>query len=82
MSIADMNESRIASFTKTLEDTRTVQFPYNEFYYKVFKSADSGYVVNVYADDEKDEDGFYLDKHILDGGLCTGSPRDAIEFML
>lgn len=82
MSIADMNEKRITSFTKTLEETKEVEFSYNEFYYEIFESADSGFIVNVYADDEKDEDGYYLDKHIVDGGLCSGSSRDAVEFML
>ena len=45
-------------------------------------TTDSGYVVNVYSSDEKDEDEDYLDKHLVDGGICTGSALDAIHFML
>ena len=83
MCIADINEARIASFVKTLERERIVNFSYNEFYYEVFESSCSdGYIVNVYTDNEKDEDGSYLEKHEVDGGLCSGSARDAVEFML
>ena len=82
MRTSEMNENKIASYAKILEETTLVHFSYNEFYYEVFESVDTGYIVNVYGNDEKDEDGDYLEKNILDGGLCTGSPRDAIEFML
>jgi len=46
--------------------------------YEIFESAERGYVVNVYSD----EDGEYLDKYLVDGGLCSGTVKDAIEFML
>ena len=83
MCIADINEARIASFVKTLESKKFVDFSYNEFYYEVFESSCSdGYIVNVYTDNEKDENGSYLEKHEVDGALCTGSARDAVEFML
>ena len=38
-------------------------------------------MINIYSSNEKDEDDEYLFENI-DGGLCTGSPKDAIEFML
>ena len=82
MRVNEINESRIKSFVKTLEDNQEVEFSYNEFYYEIFKSVESGYIVNVYSSDEKDEDGYYLEENELDGGLCTGSARDAVEFML
>lgn len=83
MKVADMNERRIKSFVKILEDNKTVNFSYNEYYFEIFESVtDSGYVVNVYSSDEKDEDEDYLDKHLVDGGICTGSALDAIHFML
>lgn len=82
MNIADRNNKRISSFVKILEGSKTVAFSFNEFYYEIFESTDSGFIVNVYTDDEKDEDGYYLDKNILDGGLCSGSSRNAVEFML
>lgn len=83
MSIADRNEKRIASFVKVLEETKEVDFAYNEFYYEIFHSGNvNGYFVNVYSDDEKDRYGDYLEENELDGGLCTGNARDAVEFML
>lgn len=82
MKTDEINESRIKSFVKTLEDTQEVEFSYNEFYYEIFESSDIGYIVNVYSSDEKDGDGDYLEENELDGGLCTGSARDAVEFML
>jgi len=83
MSINDMNEERIASFTQTLKEEKRVHFTYNEFYYEIFESSCSdGYVVNVFSSDEKDVYGEYLEKYVVDGGLCSGSPRDAVEFML
>jgi hypothetical protein len=48
----------------------------------VFESADSGYIVNVYSSDERDEDEQYIEANLVDGGLCSGNERDAIEFML
>ena len=82
MNVADMNEQRIKSFVKTLEENKTVHFSYNEYYFEIFESAtDSGYVVNVYSSDEK-EDNEYIEANLLDGGICTGSALDAIYFML
>lgn len=57
----NINEKRIASFIKILEETKEVEFPYNEFYYEIFES----------ADDERDEYGDYLDKYLVDGGLAV-----------
>jgi len=38
--------------------------------------------INIYSSDEKDESGEYRDEFNVDGGLCSGSAKDAIEFML
>jgi len=78
----EVEESAISAFAEILEDDNLVEFIHNDFYYKIFKSADTGYVVNVYSDDERDEYGEYLEKNCIDGGLCSGNHRDAIEFML
>ena len=82
MQVYDMGKIKIREYANMLENGETVEFVYNGFFYEIFESADSGYVVNVYLDNEKDEYGNYLDKHIIDGGLCTGSAKDAVEFML
>jgi len=78
----DMDESKIKAFADILESAGTIEFIHNGFYYEIFESADTGYVVNVYSDDARDEYGEYLEEHIVDGGLCTGSAEDAVGFML
>jgi len=75
-------ESNILIFATILEEENSIEFIHNNLYYEIFESADSGYVVNVYSSDDKDEYDDYLDKNILDGGLCTGSAEDAVRFML
>ena len=82
MKVADINEVRLDTFVKTLESEECVEFVYNEFYYAIFESSDTGYVVNVYSDDKKDDDGEYLENNCVDGGFCSGNARDAVEFML
>ena len=80
--MSTLSKNKINTFARELKKKTTVEFKYNGFYYEVVKSADTGYIVNVYSDDVKDEENDYLDENIIDGGLCTGSARDAIEFML
>jgi|GEM_PF-1581732 len=72
----------IKTLSKLLELGETVEFNYNNLHYEIFESSESGYIVNVYSCDDKDEYGCYLDKNNIDGGLCTGSSKDAIEFMM
>ena len=72
----------ISSLAKILEQNDEVEFIYNNLHYEIFASADTGYVVNIYSSDEKDEYEQYLEKNNIDGGLCTGTAKDAIEFMM
>ena len=76
------HNNKIYTLARVLKNEKNVEFKHNGFYYEVFESADSGYVVNLYSNDKKDEDGEYLDKYLVDGGLCTGSAKDAVEFMM
>lgn len=75
-------EIAITALSKFLELNQSVEFKHNGFFYEVFESADSGYIVNIYSSNEKDDDDEYIEANLVDGGLCTGSARDAIEFML
>jgi len=74
--------NKINRLARVLREKSSVEFKHNSFYYEVFKSADSGYIVNVYSSDEKDDEGQYIEANLVDGGLCSGNERDAIEFML
>lgn len=75
-------KNNINNLARQLKMKQSVEFKYNGFFYEVFESADAGYVVNVYSNNKKDEDGEYIKENLIDGGLCTGSARDAVEFML
>jgi len=77
-----ITKDEITAFAKILDNGRTVEFLYHGFDYEIFPSLDTGYVVNIYSHDEKDEYGNYLNKFLVDGGHCTGSSKDAICFML
>ena len=74
--------NKINTLTRLLKSESSVEFKHNGFYYEVFESADSGYIVNLYSSDQKDDDQQYIEANLVDGGLCSGSERDAIEFML
>lgn len=75
-------QSKITKLTKILNQNKAVEFRHNGFYYEVFESIESGYMVNLYSSDIKDEYGSYLDEYLIDGGCCTGNASDAIGFML
>ena len=75
-------EMAITALSKFLILNKSVEFRYNNLYYELFESADSGYIVNVYSSNAKDDEGEFIEANLVDGGLCTGSARDAIEFML
>jgi len=75
-------KNKISRLSRLLKSESSVEFKHNGFYYEVFKSADSGYIVNLYSSNEKDEDEQYIEANLVDGGLCSGNERDAIEFML
>jgi hypothetical protein len=74
--------NKINTLSRLLKNESRVEFKYNGFYYEVFESVESGYIVNIYSSDEKDSYNEYLDSNLVDGGLCSGSERDAIEFIL
>ena len=68
---------------KKLEQFGIVRFEHCGSYYEIFESTTSdGYMVNLYLDGELDDEGYYLEDNGYDGGLCTGTALEAIEFML
>jgi len=77
-----MNKAKIRNLATILNSSKTVRFTHNNFFYEILKSADTGYVVNIYSSNELDEYGEYLEENCIDGGLCTGNTENAIEFML
>jgi len=81
--IIEINETQIIEYAEILETRNIVEFKHNGLFYEIFLSADSGFIVNLYTSDERDEDEELIEANMIDGGLCSsGSARDAIEFML
>lgn len=78
----EFKELAVSTLSKILYIYKKVEFKHKNLYYEIFDSSCSGYVINIYSSDEKDEDGYYFEKNIVDGGLWTGETRDAVEFML
>ena len=78
----EFKELAVSTLSKILYIYKKVEFKHKNLFYEIFDSSCTGYVVNIYSSDKKDEDGYYLEENIVDGGLCTGNVTDAIEFML
>lgn len=77
-----INNTKVKRLTRILSRAKSIKFMHNSLYYEIFQSSYTGYVVNVYSHKVIDEYGEYLEKYCIDGGLCTGSVKDAIEFMI
>lgn len=82
MKIDVLSEKIIIKLANILENKQNVKFEYNDLFYEIFENCDSGYIINLYSSNEKDEDGEYFEINNVDGGLCNGAVRDAILFML
>ncbi len=82
LEIGIMNKHNITKLSDILEKDKSVEFKYNNLFYEIFESCDTGYMVNLYSSNEKDEDGEYLEENLVDGGLCTGRASDAVWFMV
>lgn len=76
------NELNIKELADILKTNKSLEFQYKNRYYQIFESCELGYCVNVYSTNQKDENGDYLDSNLIDGGVCTGSAKDAVEFLL
>ena len=66
-----MNESKIEELADILQSANIVEFFHKAFYYEVFLSADSGYIVNLYSSDERDAEGELIEANMIDGYLVV-----------
>ena len=82
LEIGIMNKNNISKLSEILEKEKSVEFKYNNLFYEIFESCDTGYIVNLYSSNEKDKNGECLEINNVDGGLCTGSASDAVWFMI
>ena len=72
------HNNKINTLERALKNTKKVEFQNDGLFYEIFESS-NGYEINVYTDKTKDENSEYLESNIVDGGVCSGSARDAIE---
>ena len=77
-----LHNNKINTLERVLKNTKRVEFQKNGLFYEIFESSNDGYEINIYSKNSKSDNGEYCESDIIDGGTCTGSARDAIEFML
>lgn len=78
-----LENKKINSLARILRNESNVEFKHNGFFYEIFKSADTGFVVNLYSSDDKDDEDEFVEANLVDGGLYNGTSEvDAIKFML
>lgn len=56
LEVGIMNKNNILKLTDILKKDISVEFTYNNLFYEIFKSANGGYMVNLYSSNEKDQD--------------------------
>ena len=55
LEIGIMCRTNISKLADILEKNKSVEFKYNNLFYEIFESCDTGYIVNLYSSDEKDK---------------------------
>ena len=78
-----LKNNKINTLVRALRNKGIVEFKHNRFFYEIFKSTDTGFVVSLYSSDDKNDEGEYIEANLADGGLCSSTNEvDAIKFML
>ena len=83
MSTAKVGENVINSYAIILEEVGTVAFEIDDILYRIFQRDDESWEIGVYREDlVSAKVGEVLAFVEIDGGICTGSSVDAVEFFL
>ena len=75
-----MNTKTIELYTGILELEREITIANGSTQIDIFESDEGWYIQTYTLNTVKDSDSYLLNDD--DGGLCTGSARDAVEFFL
>ena len=75
-----MNTNIISLYTQILEAQREITIVIGETQIDIHENDNGWYIQTYELDIIKDSDNYLLRED--DGGLCTGSARDAVEFFL
>lgn len=66
-----------------LRKNRSVEFTFGGHITDIFESTEGGWYITLYPENaQKDENGYYNPEDEVDGGLCDGSAKDAITYMI
>ena len=83
-SLSGSDELDIKALAKELEEEQSLNIEYNCTVYMIWWSdSNGGWYYEIYQGDINFTDTEqYEEDESIDGGLCTGSTKDAIEMML
>ena len=83
MSTAKVEENVINSYAIILEEVGTVAFEVEDILYRIFQRHDGDWEIGIYREDlVSTKVGEVYAFVEIDGGICTGSSKDAVEFFL
>ena len=88
-----MNETELKELARKLDESGEIEFAHEDYYYHIWETEQGdcnirgesfmNYMIDVYEKQELMKCNYNLDEASeCDGGLCTGDPKDAIEFMM
>lgn len=78
-----MEYQSIIKYATILKSNGEVEFMYNNYFFEIFESSESGFCFNIYSSNEKDENDEYISDNILDGGVFVeNNPINAIKFAI
>ncbi len=78
----NLSKKNLSILADSLKTNRSLDFKHKGLFYQIFESDDLGYIINIYTSNDRDENDDLLDSNMIDGGVCTGSAKDAIKFMI
>lgn len=75
-----MGENTMKALSDLLFTNKYIEFWENDMYFAVYKLNDRfGYGINVYVSDEKDEQGIFFVRNLIDATLCKKEALEAIK---
>jgi len=83
MSTPKLAENLIKTYALILEEVEIVAFEIDDILYRIFQRDDESWEIGIYREEliaTKVGEIFAFVE--IDGGICTGSSKDAVEFFL
>jgi len=81
--VAELNEELIKTYALILEEVGSVSWEVDDIMTRIFQRDDGGWEIGIYREDlVSTKVGEVYGFVEIDGGICTGSSVDAVEFFL